>query len=123
MIGLSCHGKSGKVELIVNLWNQRMSNGYFTIGGNEVSSANLKIPNENIKFRTSFLPKNNILSVTNFLTNDKLSAIGLLYAEKEPFNDLKLSEKKPHLLIDSAIIDILKKLYTIINSSYLLCSF
>lgn len=109
VIGFSCHGTSGKVELIVNLWNQRMSNGYFTIGGSEVSSANLKVPNENIKFRTSFLSKNNILSVTNFLTSDKLSAIGLLYAEKNPFNDFKLSEKKTYLLIDNVIMDILKK--------------
>lgn len=94
VIGFSCHGTSGKVELVVNWWDQRMSNGYYTIGGSEVSSADLKIPNENIKFKTSFLPKNNIFSVSNFLTSDnKLSAIGLLYGETESFNDFKLSEK------------------------------
>lgn len=51
VIGFNCVGTSGKVQLIVNLWNERLTQGLYTIGGSEILSANMKIPNDNIKFK------------------------------------------------------------------------
>lgn len=54
--------------------------------------------------------KSNIQPISNFfVSGNKLSAIGLLYVEKETFNDFKLTEKKPELRIDDKLIEILKK--------------
>lgn len=109
IIGFNCHGTSGKVELVINLWNERMKKGFYTIGGSEVSSADMKIPNDNIKFKNGFRQGKMFPSVSNFLINEnKLSAIGLLYGERETFNDFKLSEKKQELSINDKLVGILK---------------
>lgn len=111
VIGFNCVGSSGKVQLIVNLWNERMTQGFYTIGGSEILFANMKIPNDNIKFKNGFQKaKSNIPSVSNFfVSGNKLSAIGLLYGEKDTFTDFKLTEKKPELMINDKLIEILKK--------------
>lgn len=51
LIGFTCENQMGKVELVVNLWNERMKNRYFVIGGSDVLSANIKIPSDNIKIQ------------------------------------------------------------------------
>lgn len=71
LIGFECFRSSAKIGLVVNLWNERIKSRYFTIGGSGVN-ANLKVPNDNIKFSNE----------SGFFTNQKLSAIGLLYRDK-----------------------------------------
>lgn len=110
IIGISCNGNSGKVNLVINLWNERMKNGFFTIGGSDVSNGDLKIPSDSIKFKNGFTVKKNVPSVSSFLVNEnELSAIGLLYGEKNPFNEFKLTEKIREIVIDDKLKDILKK--------------
>lgn len=110
IVGISCSGKSGKVNLVVNLWNERMKSGFFTIGGSDVSNEDLKIPSDSIKFKSGFTDKKNVLSMSSFFVNDnKLSAIGLLYGEKNPFNEFKLTEKNREIVIDDKLKGVLKK--------------
>lgn len=44
-----------------------------------------------------------------FFSNQRLSAIGLLCEEKQPFNDIKLSEKQTELKLNEKLVDIKKK--------------
>lgn len=108
LIGFECFGSTGKIGLVVNLWNERIKSRYYTIGGSDVNG-DIKVPNDNIKFTSALSTKKNVQSVTSFFTNQRLSAIGLLYGEKEPFNDIKLSDKKTELLLNGKLIEILKK--------------
>lgn len=48
--------------------------------------------------------------MSSFFVNDnKLSAIGLLYGEKNPFNEFKLTEKNREIVIDDKLKGVLKK--------------
>lgn len=110
LIGFNCQAKSGKVALVVSLWNERMKNRFFTIGGSDVDTADLKIPDAKIRFKDGFPSKNKVQQLTNFLSSEnRLYAIGLLYGEKQVFNEFKLTEKIRELVIDTKLIDILKK--------------
>lgn len=108
IIGFSCLKSSGYVELVINLWNARMKNGFFTVGGSGVKSANINVPNPDIKFRDSFKTSSGTLS--NFIVNgDKsLRAIGLLYGEKNPFSEFVLTKKTNRLRIDDKITEQMK---------------
>lgn len=56
IIGFSCQSTSGTIDLIITLWNNRIDkNGFFTVG--DVSSADLKVPNDYIKFQSDFVGK------------------------------------------------------------------
>lgn len=111
LIGLNCKASSGTIELVVTLWNARCSSGFFTIGGSEVSNANMKVPNDYIKFRNSF--NRGIAAISNFLVNGNkgLSAIGLLFDSEKlnPFDDIVLTKNKNFIKIDDKIIELLKK--------------
>ena len=108
LIGFECYGSTGKIGLVVNLWNERIKSRFYTIGGTNVD-ADIKVPNDNIKFTNALSTKKKVQSVTSFFTNQRLSAIGLLYGEKQPFNEIKLTEKKTEIVLNENIIDILKK--------------
>lgn len=111
IIGFTCTQKSGAVILEVNLWNARMQNGFYTIGGDQVNSANINIPSTDIKYKDGFIPKANIGAFSKFTvtSNTHLSAIGLLYGNKEPFNAFKLTKEKNSIRIDDKLITILKE--------------
>lgn len=110
LVGFNCQSESGTIDLIITLWNDRTDkNGFFTIGGSDVLSANLKIPNNYIRFKSHFEDKNT-KSITEFFINKNLRAIGLLHDEKKlnSFSDFTLSKKQPSIKISDAIFVQLK---------------
>lgn len=113
IVGCNCKSSSGTIELVVTLWNQRTNeNGFFTIGGSQVSEANLKVPNDYIRFRNSFAPKS-VPSLSNFIINGNkdVQAIGLLYDDQRlnPFDEIVLTKKNNYIRIDDKITELLKK--------------
>lgn len=113
LIGLNTKKVSGTIDLVVTLWNERTNNdGFFTVGGSEVLNADLKVPNDYIRFRSSF-NKNAVVSVTNFMKNGikDLRAIGLLYDSEKlnPFSEFTLSKTQTYIRIDDFLLEILKK--------------
>lgn len=106
LIGFNCQTETGTIDLIITLWNVRTNeNGFFTIGGHEVSTADLKIPNDYIKFKNSFIP-----SIGSFTIKKNIRAIGLLYDKKQfnPFSDFVLTKKQPNIKITEEILVQLK---------------
>lgn len=84
IIGISCYDKTDKISLVATLWNERMKNGYFTIGGSGVPTADLKIPHENIKFKDSFLSKKKMMCIYQGFSQSKDGSLQLpYYMEKE----------------------------------------
>lgn len=82
LIGLECFGTSGKVNLVVNLWNQRIKSNYFTVGGHE-THPDLNIPSDNIRFTSGFKSsKNKVQSVSNFFVQRKLVQL-VCFTEKK----------------------------------------
>lgn len=113
LVGFNCKKVTGTVDLVVTLWNERMNqDGFFTIGGSEVPAANLKVSNDFIKFRNSFI-SNSVVSITNFVVNgiQELRAIGLLYDDNRlnPFDEIVLSRKQPFIRIDDKIVELFKQ--------------
>lgn len=115
LIGMDCKGKYGSVELVVTLWNEKTDkNGYYTIGGPEVSNANIRIPHDLIKFRRGFAGSSK--SMSNFVTNGfrRLHAIILLHDSESlnPFDVFVLTKKNTYYIIGDRMLAILKQ-YTI----------
>lgn len=107
LIGFSCQSTTGTIDLVVNLWNFRMNkNGFFTVGGSVVD-AELNIPSDYIRFKNSF---GEIPSMTNFLAQKNVHAIGLLHDGQKlnSFSDFTLSKQKREIKISNAIIEQLK---------------
>lgn len=99
------------IELVVTLWNSHTNkNGYFTIGGSSVATAEINVPNDFIRFRQCF-NNGTIAFVTNFMLNDNsnLQAIGLLYSRGNSLPSIALTKKKNYMLLDDTIIQILKE--------------
>lgn len=108
LIGFSCNSESGSIDLVVTLWNARTNeNGFFTIGGKDIATADFKIPHDMVKFRSGFGSKNSL--ITNFISNNNFRAIGLLYDKNNPFKDFALTQTKTFIKINSNIIEQLKK--------------
>lgn len=88
LIGISGGARSDAVpviELVVTLWNQHINEfGYFTVGGSDVYTADLRIPSSYIKFRHSFNPSS-MASMTNFILNGNknINAIALRHCVNE----------------------------------------
>lgn len=112
LIGLNCQSET--TDSIVTLWNHRMNkDGFFTISGSGITTADLKHPSEYIKFKNIFDGKNT-QSILNFFANDKkqLRAIGLLYDKEKnnPFSDFILSKQQLNIAINDEIFMQLKKI-------------
>lgn len=106
IIGFSCQSTSGTIDLIITLWNNRIDkNGFFTVG--DVSSANLKVPSDYIKFKSDFVGKQ---ISGNFFRQKEVRAIGLLHDKTKlnSFSDFILSKKQPNIKINDAIVNQLK---------------
>lgn len=84
-------------------------NGFFTVGGPEILTADLKLPSEYVKSKSDFT--NKVQTITNFLANRDLRAIGLLHDKTKinPFSDFASSKKQPNIKINDAIIEQIKK--------------
>lgn len=106
LIGFNCQSKTGTIDLVVTLWNQRMDkNGLFTIGGSDVSTANLKIPNEFTKCKSEFVGKQ---TISNLFGQKEVRAIGLLHDKNNAFSNIILSKKTPNIKIDDGITNQLR---------------
>lgn len=112
IIGLSASETDTIIELVVNLWNEKIdASGLFTIGGELLKNANMKLPNRYIKFRQINAPRG-VSSMSNFLKNGRkrLNAIGLLYGYNNPFNEITIGDnnKEQFLRVNDDIKKILK---------------
>lgn len=110
LIGFKCQSKTGTIDLVVTLWNERAKrHGFFMVGGSEVSTADFKLPHDMVKFRNSFTGQSSIMST--FMPNKEIRAFGLLYDSERniAFNDFVLTKKQPLVKIIENIIDQLKK--------------
>lgn len=86
------------IELFVQLWQFKTgNNGYFTIGGSGVSTADQKAPSHFINYRKKFGP--NTRAITNFMLggNKYLQAIALLYGPGESLQEIALTEKRQYI--------------------------
>lgn len=54
LICFNCQQTTGSIDMVVTLWNYRVKEGFFTIGGPEVHTVDLKLPHDCIKFKSSF---------------------------------------------------------------------
>lgn len=110
LIGFNFKSKTGTIDLVITLWNHRMnSNGFFTVGGPAVTKADVKIPNEMVKFRNGF--SKSIPLISNFLmnANNELHAIGLLYNKMNSFKEIVLSKNQQFIPINERVAETLKK--------------
>lgn len=111
LIGLSCKSKSGTIDTVATLWNFGMNDrGFFTIGGSEVTRADVKMPHEMIKTPNSYskVKKHSLISIF-FVGDTEIRAIGLLYGEQNSFKEIILNEKTQFLSIDQNLMELLKK--------------
>lgn len=122
LIDKNSQSKTGTIDLVVTLWNERTTDdGFFTIGGPGVSTANLKIPHEMVEFRSSFTGKSSVMS--NFLPNSEIRAIGLLHDPNtnNAFKDYVLTKKQQLVKITSDIVLQLKEyLIDLVDNSLML---
>lgn len=111
VIGFSCKSNSGTIDTVATLWNFRMNKrGIFTIGGNRVKNADIKLPNEMVKTPSSFSKIKMKSLMSNFLVNDtEIRAIALLYDEVNNVKELALTEKAKVLPVDENVARILKR--------------
>lgn len=110
LVGFTCKSLTGSIDLVITLWNFRLnSNGIFTVGGPAVTNADVKIPNEMVKFRSGF--SKNVPSMANFLinTNNEIHDIGLLYDKLNSFKEFVLTQKQQYIAINERIAEILNK--------------
>lgn len=110
LIGFNSQSKTGTIDLVVTLWNERTNqNGFFTIGGSEVSTVNFKLPHDMVKFKTCFTGRSSVMS--NFMPNKEIRAIGLLHDSERNnvFKDFMLTNKQPLVKSNDNIIEQLKK--------------
>lgn len=108
LLGIKAGPKKSTIELVVTLWNAKTrSNGYFTIGGSRMTAAeaDLRVPDPLIKFR-----RKGPAPFSNWIDNgnEKMNAIALIYAWKEPFNNITLTEKKNCINLNDDMIETIK---------------
>lgn len=98
--------KGPTIELVANLWNSRISNGYFVFGGLDVPNSNLKVDNPLVTYRRKFTKTP---SLFGFLSNSNVypHAIFLLY-RSDGLPEIKLTEQTPYIKIDDAIKETLR---------------
>lgn len=107
--GTSAHNRV-TIELVINLWNLRTNdNGLLTIGGSNVATADIKVPNDYVKFRQSFMRGSQ--AIMNFIKSGSpkhLEAIAIIYKDNYPFAQFILSQSKPFILMNEDIKKIIK---------------
>lgn len=95
------------INLIANLWNEKLIGEYFTIGTNEVN-ANMNPKSPFLTFRNKFT--GNSQTLQSFLNKDQahLHAIVVVYKKGHSFPELVLSNRKPFIPIDDDILNVIK---------------
>lgn len=101
----TANAKEISIELVASLWFCRTNdNGLFTIGGQSVKNADIKIPNtEVLKFTRGF-NSDETVSTTNFLTNGNQYPNALAVLKGETANKVlpfSLSSKHTFLHVDN----------------------
>lgn len=111
LIGFSCKSMCGVIDTVATLWNLSMNKkGFLTIGGAQVSTADVKLPHIMVKTQSSFSTIK-MHSMTNFLNNARVDvrAIGLLYDKDNSFGDITLNNQDRVLPINDKLTETLEK--------------
>lgn len=106
LIGISVGLEKGKqimtIDLIVNLWNEKLKKGsdFFTIGTSNVPNVDLKTESPYVSYRNKFT--GNTQGLQSFLNKDEssLHAIGILYKKSSSFPELTINPKKNILVVE-----------------------
>lgn len=113
LIGISAgSGRSDGmlIDLVVNLWNANWNpNKFFTIGTEDVSNADLTTDSPYVTYRNKYSGSTKDNALFMLTGNRHLHAIALLYKHSNNFNELTLSAKKPYIIIDDKLKDLIKK--------------
>lgn len=89
--------KAPTIELVANLWNSKIQNSFFVLGGIGVIHADLKVDSTFVGFREKFTKSR---SLFGFVGNANIypNALILVY-NSDGSPNLKLSEKSPFLKV------------------------
>lgn len=107
IIGISADKETATIDLVVNLWNEKVQhNGYFTIGNFE--KANMRPTSQSFVFRNKLT--SNTQSVMQFLNkgNVNLHAIAIVYKKGYSFPEFVLNKKNSFVNINSEIENLIK---------------
>lgn len=113
VIGISTGFDKGKevmtIDFVVNLWNEKLKSGsdFFTMGTANVPNVDLKTESPYFAYRNQFTK--NSQSLISFFNKDNnhLYAIAIVYKKGYSFPDLVINAKKPFIVINSDIQDLI----------------
>lgn len=96
------------IDLIINLWNEKMKSDFFTIGAQNVQNIDLSVSSSFVTFRNKYT--GNTKSMRSFFTktNTFLYAIAIIYKKSFTFPELVLTDKKPFININNEILELIK---------------
>lgn len=115
VIGISIEQVNGKqvmtIDLIANLWNEKLkaSSDFFTIGGSNVPSVDLKTDSPYVLYRNKFTKNTQSLNSFFKKDNNNLHAIAIIYKKGYVFPEFVINLKKPFIIINSDIQELIKK--------------
>lgn len=60
---------SGSIEFVASLWNEKAVNGFFVIGGDEVTEVNLKFSSNYVRYKNKAATTSRQPLMTRFFSN------------------------------------------------------
>lgn len=115
IIGISVGPGSAKkfiatIDLVVNLWNQKMKTNseFFSIGASNIANVDLTPSSPFFSFQNKYT--GNTRTMLSFLNkrDSHLHAIAILYKKGNAFPEIQLSQKKSYLNIESDVKELIK---------------
>lgn len=108
-ITIGSDSKKMTIDLIVNLWNERLKSDYYTIGAESLPNADIQPKSPYFTFRNKLTGNSRTMQMF-FNKNDvELHAIAVVYKKGYTFSELILNSKKPFINIDSDIEKVIKE--------------
>lgn len=115
IIGLSTGtGKSSNtqqitIDLVVNLWNSQFNDEHmFTIGTEHVPNVDMTTKSEYVAYRNKFTKNTGNIAAFMNKGNKHLHGIAILYKKDYAFPEFVLTQKKPFLIVDESMQEIIK---------------
>lgn len=106
----STNSQTMTVDLIINLWNQKIKNkDFFTIGSTNVVNVDMQPNSPYFAYRSKFT--GNTQSMFSFLNkgNNYIHALAIIYKKNYGFPEFVLTQKQVFLNIDSNLQEIIRE--------------
>lgn len=106
----STNAQTMTIDLIINLWNQKIkNNNFFTIGAASVANIDLQPNSPYFLYRNKFTGNSkNMFSFLN-MENNYIYALAIIYKKGHTFPELVLNQKKPFSSIDNNLQEIIRE--------------